>query len=405
MKLKLNLGYSSIFASYWMVYGVVASFCSAFLLDRGYSNSEIGVIMAVASAVSVFMQPLLGDWADRSKKLSVIGVSEVTSVIILVLISLLYIFKRKSVVLWVIYVLILAWELALQPLLNSLCFKLEESGHHVNFGICRAGGSLGYALLVAVLGTLVEKSGVNVLPTTGVIMVGLLLAFLILTERTFKRALKDRPEHLNTEIEAAQETEEINLLDFVRKNKIFVLLCVSVAILFFQNSITNNFMLQIVQGVGGDAEDMGRLCSVMAASEIPGLFFFDKLNQRFGAKKLLVFSSIMFIVKMALMWVSDSVGFILYLSQTFNMLSFGIFLPAMVVFIGESMEKGEAVKGQALYTAFVSVSGIFASVIGGIILDFASSKFLLFVTVVSTVIGTLLIAFFLGKINNKLADK
>ena len=51
----LNAGYGGIHATYWMFYGVSNSFASAFLLPRGYSNAEIGVILAAASIIAVFL--------------------------------------------------------------------------------------------------------------------------------------------------------------------------------------------------------------------------------------------------------------------------------------------------------------------------------------------------------------
>ena len=68
MRKILNIEYGAVHATYWMTYAIIGSFASAFLLGRGYSNSEIGVILAVGSVVAVFLQPVLADIADRSKK-------------------------------------------------------------------------------------------------------------------------------------------------------------------------------------------------------------------------------------------------------------------------------------------------------------------------------------------------
>ena len=43
----LNFEYACIQGAFWMFYGVVGSFASVFLLARGYSNSEIGIVLAV----------------------------------------------------------------------------------------------------------------------------------------------------------------------------------------------------------------------------------------------------------------------------------------------------------------------------------------------------------------------
>ena len=108
MEKLLNIKYGCIHGTYWMYYGVAGSFASAFLLARGYSNAEIGIILAVGNILAVFLQPLIADLADRSKKLSLIGVTQLSAVLLMVLTLLLFVMKQKSGALWVVYVLIMA---------------------------------------------------------------------------------------------------------------------------------------------------------------------------------------------------------------------------------------------------------------------------------------------------------
>ena len=84
--------------------------------------------------------------------------------------------------------MLVAWNTALQPLFNSMAFKLEESGHQIKFGVNRAVGSLAYSALCAVLGTLTERMGVQVLPVTDGIVLILLILTLVMTGKHFKKA-------------------------------------------------------------------------------------------------------------------------------------------------------------------------------------------------------------------------
>ena len=401
--LKLNSEYAGIFGAYWMFYGVISSFCSAYLLDIGYTNSEIGIILAVASVVSVFMQPALANISDRSKRLDAIGVAGVSTVCMMLLELGMFIIKRKTLALWVIYVLVMAWELALQPLFNSLARRLSESGYKINFGICRSGGSLVYAVFTAVMGTFVERYGTRILPGTGVAILALLLAILLICSRTFRKAEKEKgSQEVIAESEAVieEETEDIDLKQFVRRNKIFILLNVFIMILFFQNTITNNFMYQIVDGVGGTSEDMGRIFGVMAALEIPGLFFFDNIHRRFSCSTLLKFASLAFVLKLLTMYLANSV-IMVYAAHFFHIFSFSIFLAGIVQFINEIMDRGEAVRGQAVYTTAITIGGVFANILGGILLDASGPKLMLFISVILTAIGAAGIFLLIGKIDKK----
>ena len=401
--LKLNSEYAGIFGAYWMFYGVISSFCSAYLLDIGYTNSEIGIILAVASVVSVFMQPALANISDRSKRLDAIGVAGVSTVCMMLLELGMFIIKRKTLALWVIYVLVMAWELALQPLFNSLARRLSESGYKINFGICRSGGSLVYAVFTAVMGTFVERYGTGILPGTGVAILALLLAILLICSRTFRKAEKEKgSQEVIAESEAVieEETEDIDLKQFVRRNKIFILLNVFIMILFFQNTITNNFMYQIVDGVGGTSEDMGRIFGVMAALEIPGLFFFDNIHKRFSCSTLLKFASLAFVLKLLTMYLANSVTMV-YAAHFFHIFSFSIFLAGIVQFINEIMDRGEAVRGQAVYTTAITIGGVFANILGGILLDASGPKLMLLISVILTAIGAAGIFLLIGKIDKK----
>ena len=385
-----------------MYYGIISSFCSAYLLDMGYDNAEIGIILAVASVVSVFLQPVLANLSDMSKRLDAISVAGISTVIMMVMQVGLFIIKGKSIALWVIYVLLMAWELALQPLFNSLARRLSESGFKINFGICRAGGSLAYAIFTSIIGTFVEKYGTVILPRTGLAILALLLGMILLCSRTLKRAMEQKADAVAASGETVEpeKYEEISMSMFVKRNKLFIVLNVFIMILFFQNTITNNFMYQIVTGVGGTSEDMGRIFGVMAALEIPGLFFFNNIHKKFSCSTLLKFAAAAFVGKVLTLYLANSV-FMVYAAHFFQLFSFSIFLAGIVQFINEIMERGEAVRGQAVYTTAITIGGVFANIAGGIILDVSGPKVMLLVSTILTVIGAAGVFLLIGKIDKK----
>lgn len=406
MKKVLNIEYGGIHAAYWMSYAIVASFASAFLLGRGYSNSEIGLIIAVGSMVAVFLQPMLADIADRSKKISLIELTEIVTVVLMVLTACSFIMQKASIGLSVVFVLMVAWDTALQPLFNSLAFKLEESGHEIKFGITRAMGSLAFSILCSFLGTLVEKFGIQILPISGEIILGMLLITLFFTKKHFKQACVARDlkaskaNNGEAVAENLEEVEEINFSKFIKRNKLFVVVNIGVAGIFFSNAIFNNFMLQMVENVGGNSADMGRILSLMALFEIPALFLFDTIQKKVSCSTLLKIGAISFTLKIFCAYIATNVT-MLYVAQLFQPMAFGIFLPAMVRFIGEIMDKGEAVKGQALYTIMTTIATIFASLLGGIILDVSGATMLLLVSTLLTGAGAVLLICIIGKVKKK----
>ena len=401
MKKTLNIQYSCIHGGYWMYYGVVSSFASVFLLAKGFSNWNIGVTLAVANVLAVILQPVIADIADRAKKLSVIGISEILTVLMMAGTACLFVSSGSMAALAVLFILLIAWHTVLQPLFNSLTFMLEETGVHINFGIARSMGSLAYSALLAVLGTIVEKCGVMSLPVTGEITLAMLLISLILTKRSYdkgKKLAKGTASAMPKEKDDAEE--DIDLVQFIKRNKVFFLVNVGVIGLYFSNSVLNNYMMQIVDVVGGTSEDMGRILSVMAFCEIPTMVCFDWLRKRFSCQLMMKVASAGFAVKIALCWLANSVTMI-FLAQFVQLVSFALFLPAMVHFIDEIMSKGEAVKGQALFTTMITVTTVISSLAGGAILDMSGAKMLTFVATIATTIGTVIIIATVDRVKRK----
>lgn len=424
MKKLLNFEYATIHGTYWMFYGVICSFSSVFLLAKDYSNTDIGIILAVGSVLAVVMQPLIADFADRTKKISLIGIMQIMTVMMMAMTVGLYVFERKSIVLTVIFVMLTAWITVIQPLANTLSFKLERSGLHINFGVCRSFGSLAFAVLVAFLGTIVENLGVITIPVSGEIVLVLLLISLYFTNLHYNKACRangikesglnagvlqesqQAKERGKTEgaldIEEAllDEEEIITLMDFVKSHKLFIILNLGIVGLYFSNSVLNNFMMQIVADVGGNSEDMGRIFSVMAALEIPTMVFFDRLRKHFSNELLIKIAGVGFVVKIAMCYFAKSVEMI-FVAHFFQLFSFALILPAMVSFINETMKKGEAVKGQAVYTMMVTVGTVLASLSGGVILDMSGAKMLCLVATVITAAGAAVIFAVVDKVKRR----
>lgn len=410
MKGILNVEYGGIYAFYYMAFGVLTCFASVFLLKRGYSNTDIGLIFAVANVLAVILQPVLADMADRSKRLSLTVISELLTVLLMVLGLGLIVLTRRSAALTMVYVLLLAGNAALQPLLNSLCFRLSESGIHINFGICRSCGSLAYSVLCMFLGMLVEKKGIMVLPVTGEIVMFLNLISFFLVAYHFRKACAMRngeagtagsPDTPISEAETGKLSpeDEVNLWEFVCRNKMFIVMTLGVLGIYFGNGVLNNFLLQIIAPLGGTSEDMGRIFSFMAFLEIPTMVFFEQINRRFSCQSLLKVASVAFVLKTALIWKATSVT-VVFLAHGFQAFSYALFLPAMVHFVDQSMSRGEAVKGQAFYTAMITAAIVICSLLGGRILDLHGAGMLMMLSTLLTVIGAVIIFLTVGRIGN-----
>jgi len=72
----------------------------------------------------------------------------------------------------------------------------------------------------------------------------------------------------------------------------------------------------------------------------------------------------------------------------------------MVYFSDEMMSRGEAVKGQALFTTMITITTIFATLFGGMILDASGPKMLTFISTLATAAGALIIIFAIDRVKS-----
>ncbi len=405
---RINVRYAGIHGTYWMYYGAIGSFASVFLLGRGYSNTEIGIILAVSNIFAVILQPIMGDLADRSKKLSFFGLMEMMTYLLMVLTAFLLILHKKSGLLMLVYVMAFGWMHVVQPFCNAMNRKLNETGVYVNFGMCRAVGSFTYSVMCFFLGSLVEKYGVNVLPLTGEVVLVLFLATIVITARSFKRVMAEKPgagkEQGNTAEAHCREAEEINLVMFIRRNKMFLVLCSGVLGLYYTNSVLNTYMAQIAENVGGDSGDVGRIFSVLALLEIPTMVLFDRIRKRVRLSTLIKLSSVAFVFWVFFCFMAENVT-ALILAQLAQPFSFALFLPSMVRFIDDIMSKGEAVKGQTVFTTTTTLAAVFASFIGGIVLDAAGPKTLTLTATIVTAVGAAIVMVSANRVKSHRQEK
>ena len=430
-KFILNFDYALIQGTYWGFYIVTAIFVSVYLLGKGYSNTSIGIVIAMGNILAIFLQMLMADIMDRSKKINDISLIKIMLALLFVLTCAILFIGSRSLILTVIYTVVIVVHTALHPIVNSLSFTLSRGGEQVNFGIGRSMGSLVAAVLGLAMGYMVSDFGVDVIIITGLVMLLIMEIAMFVTGSHYKRlctAAEKEPEgsYITDNDAAADEagadcmaaegadsaavseesggssaagiaekenvsSAEIGYGEFIKENKAFMLMSFGVAALFFGNVILENFTIQIVDSIGGDTAQMGIVVFVQAILEMPAMLFFGNLKSRFSYVFLLRASVVFFAVKIIMVWLAPSMIFI-YIAQFNQVLGYGLMLPAMVGFINEIMPQGEAVRGQAVFTTAITVGNVIGCVFGGRILDLSTVGTLLCISSMITVAGGFVIS-------------
>lgn len=382
---KLNIYYSFLQIAYWVTSAVVFCFTTVFLQFRGYSNYEIGIVFAVGNIIGFVSQPLIAGYIDCSDRRTLLRCIRITAVLSALLMLAVYFLPSGSISLIGVYALLVAGNTLLNPLCISLSFYIESWGCGINFSRARALGSLSYAVCNVILGMLVQRVSENAVPTAFILfssLLGLATLLFVPVDRAHRIAAPER------RMQSASEKPS-GLLEFARENKRFMLFLLGTATLYFTHGMIGNFMIEFIRSIGGGSEDMGNVLAFMTVVEVPVMLLFGRLTQRFRCSSLLRFAVIMFTVKELMIYLASSLP-ALYAAEALQAFSFALFVPASVRYVDEVIAKHNAVKGQAFVTSMMTLGSIFASYIGGLLLDTSTPGFTLLVGVIVSAVGTLI---------------
>lgn len=379
---QLNIEYFSLQSLFWMIYCMVVGFSVTYLLSCGYSNSEAGYILASANICALVLQPFFADLADRSKRINAMTIFLVSIVIIFVCSIGLFFISARSVLLTLIYVVMITLANAVIAFLTSVQFLMDTSKSKINFGLCRAGGSLCFAILSAAMGILIERIGMKSIPTALFIITFLII---ILCMYITRHRIHTTYESTN----ALTHQKSSSLLVFFKENPKFTVLSIGMLFIYYAHAFITNFTISIVRNVGGDHREMGYLIAFMALMELPGMIGFKKISRRFKVSSLLLFSMMMFSVKAIIVWLSPSLMTLTF-GFALQVVSFALYIPASVQYANIMIDEKDTVKAQMMFNLMQVGGAVFSSIIGGWLIDFSGISHALLVGAILSCIGTII---------------
>ena len=384
-----NLKYAAIQGFYWMMFCSVIGYLSTYLLSNDFNNSQIGAILAISNIIAVILQPIIADFVDKQKKISLTTILCCFITTILILSITLTLIGKNFIILCFIITPIITVITVIHPLINSLSFIYEKDGILINFGLARGIGSLSYAVVSIIIGNFIELFSPTIIPMFYVITILGILIFV----STFRL-----PKSKNDVMASPKERVEnptknkTSIVIFIKKYKKFMIMLSGAVFILFDHSLINNFFAQIVYDIGGNNAQMGRAISLCAAVELPMMVLFNKLKDKINCGTLLKLSGVLFTVKHFITYVADSIS-LLYVAQLFQLVSFGLFLPAAVYYVKQIMDEFDATKGQAFVTIAITLGSVFAGLVGGRILDLYGVSTMLFIGFISSFIGSIIMFF------------
>ncbi|MCD7892939.1 MAG: MFS transporter [Erysipelotrichaceae bacterium] len=381
---NLSAKYMASQVCFFGAFAAMMGYASVFLLNKGFNNSTIGILLSLISVISVFLQPAIATFADQHKEIEIRRI--ITSILIIAIIgsALLIVAPANQVLIFALVTITFTLVTSISPLMNTLAFVFEKYGIKINYGLARGLGSVSYAIVALVLGYVVEWFNADILPIFYVVFTALL--FIIVNGFVVPKDAQV------VEEEKQEETEQdsLSLLQFAIKYKKFVAFLLGFVCVYFAHTIINNYFIQIITPIGGTESDMGIAVFLAAMLELPTMAFYNNMSKKINGGTLIKISIVLFLVKHVLTYVATSMVMI-YIAQVFQMGAYALFVPASVDYVNDKIAKQDIVKGQSFLTTSNTLAGIFANLVGGVLLDAIGVSQVLLIGVILTVIGAVIV--------------
>lgn len=359
---RLNGHYIAMQMGFWAVYAAICAYQAALLQHRGFTNSQIGLVIAVRCLTGIIFQPLLGDFADRHPRIPLRRIVVLSLVISLAAAVWLLLAPGLGLGgILVIFAVLGALEISSYPLMDAMAIQFISAGMPIRYSLGRGMGSLAYAVVCALLGAQVRSAGVEATLITHAALIVLEIA-LVATYPVFRA---------ETAPAARAEGEEKapSMLDLLRGSPSFTLALAGVLCGITAYTPLSSFLVNIIQSRGGDSAGLGIALLVMGGFELPTAFVFRKLLRRLGSGRLLVLSMVFITGKAAALALTGSYWAVV-LVQPLQMMGYGLFTPASVYYVNESVPPAGRVRGQTLMMAASNgLGGMVGSLLAGRLLD------------------------------------
>lgn len=349
---------------YWAIPGGIASFAATYLLDHGYSNSSIGVILFGACFFSFLLQPIIGSFADKIGKNVLPYLMFGLAMISALLLSSLLIFNLSIITFGIVYMFSNVFIDMQNPLLNSVSVYYSLRKWNINYAFGRGVGALGFGIATLLFGRLIENFGSNIMPLICICLT-IIYALLALVYP------KD-----NSKVEQMGDESKdsaSSLFTFIKKYEWYSLSLLSFLLFAIFHCMAENYLIQIVTPIGGNSSNVGTALFISTIVEIPFTVIFGSFYSRLGSKKIIYIGGIFYIVKALIMLLATKMLGI-YVAQALQCLNYVMINTVEVYYAKECTTNADMVKSQTLITAFFSLGCAFGNLAGGTIIDLLGIK-------------------------------
>ncbi len=340
---------SGFYFFYFASLGVLVPYWSLYLKSLGYNSLTIGGLVAILPATKLIAPYIWGWLADHTRRSMFI--IRLASVLALLSFSLVFVSQQLW---WLSFAMVLFsffWNATLPQFEAMTLNHLGNDTHR--YSMIRLWGSLGFIVIVVIMGGLLESYGTELIPLV------VLITFVIIALTSFVV-----PEKLNT-----PHPDHSPIWHVIKQPKVLAFLAVSFLMLCSHGPYYTFYTI-FLEEQGYSSYMIGVLWAVGVLAEIMVFLLMSRLLPVFGARKLLIVTLILTTIRWLMIgfFVTDLT--MLFLAQLIHAFSFGVFHSVGISLVHDYFTGSHQGRGQALYSSVSFGAGVaVGSLISGLVWD------------------------------------
>lgn len=353
---------------------MVISFLPLLLTYRGLTGQQIGWVLAVGSTVSILAKPLWGYLSDKYQ--TVRNILILCAIGLIISSSIFFRMTTLPLILGFAFVFYF-FTTPIGSLADSLAHRRAEA-LGVSFGSIRTWGSIGFALCSLLVGQLMDFIGIQYLILPYVFMGSLLLIC------SFRL------------VDVHVETKPVQLRDVKKiiQNRQLFLFLILLLFVMITHRLNDSYIGLFIGQLGGPDSMVGWAWFIGVSSEAivfatAGFWF-----KKYHPLVYMIAASLAFALRWFLYaWVDLPILIVVF--QFMHGVSFGVFYSAAFQYVGRLIPKELQSTGHLVFaTVFFGISGIIASLGGGVLMDTIGGNWMYFIMGCMAVIGAILITLY-----------
>jgi PPP family 3-phenylpropionic acid transporter len=340
---------SSFYFFYFASLGALIPYWSLYLKSLDYSAQSIGTLMAIIPATKIFAPYIWGWLADYTRH--PITIIRLASLLTVVAFAGVFVDSGFVWLALVLFAFSFFWNSSL-PVFEAMTLNHLGDDEH-KYSVVRLWGSLGFIMMVVLLGEYFDMTSIDRAPVVIVILLaGILVASLIVPERL-----------------SVHQEGQLHIVHVIRQPVVLAFLVVCFLMLMSHGPYYTFYSIYL-ENHGYSRGMIGLLWAIGVMAEVIVFLMMHRLLLNIGIRQLLLATFLL----TALRWML--IGFfvdnlsVLFFAQLFHAFSFGVFHAVSISLVHQFFTGIHQGRGQALYASLsFGAGGAAGSLLSGVLWD------------------------------------